>query len=111
MLVGPHAISDGPTSHRMQDIKDGPSNTILLVDAGGTGIDWMEPRDLNAEKMAFRTSPADNNLQPQSSEIIPCHGNVANALFCDGSVQTLSIQSLRPEQLQALTTIDGGVPP
>jgi prepilin-type processing-associated H-X9-DG protein len=108
MIVGPHAISNGPASHRMQDIKDAPSNTILLIEAGGTGIDWMEPRDLNADKLTFRASPTANDLPPKPDEVIPCHGAIANALFCDGSVRTLSIDSLRPEQLKALMTIDGG---
>jgi prepilin-type processing-associated H-X9-DG protein len=102
MIVGPHAISAGPTSHRIKDIKNGPSNTILLVDAAGTGIDWMEPRDLDADKMDFRTRAVDKNLQHETCEIFNPHRTVTNALMCDGSVRTLSKDSLQPEELKAL---------
>jgi prepilin-type processing-associated H-X9-DG protein len=107
MIVGPHAISDGPTSHRLQDIKDGPSNTIMLVDAAGMGIDWMEPRDLNGDKMTFRAWAVEKDIRQDTCEMSRPHGNVANALMCDGSLRTLSNDSLRPEQLKALITIDG----
>ena len=107
MIVGPHAISDGPTPRRKSDIKDGPSNTIMVVDAGGLGIDWMEPRDLNTDKMTFRTRAAEKDLRLETCEIFCCHGAVANVLYCDGSVGTLSNESVSIEKLKTLMTIDG----
>ena len=101
MIVGPHAISDGPTSHRMKDIKDGPSHTVMVVNAAGSGIDWMEPRDLNADKMNFRTRAVEKDLRLETCEIFRSHGTVANVLFCDGSVRHAL------ERIAAAPTVEG----
>jgi len=118
MIVGPHAISDGPTPHRMSDIKDGASNTIMVAEAAkaainwaeaaSTGINWMEPRDLNAENMDFCTRAVEKDLRRETCEIFRNHNVAANVLFCDGSVRTLSNELLYPKELEALMTIDGG---
>lgn len=108
MIVGPQAISDGPTPCRMSDIKDGLSNTIMVAEAAKAGINWMEPRDLNTEKMIFRTRAVEKDLRRETCEIFRCHDVAANVLFCDGSVRTLSSKSLYPKELKALMTIDGG---
>jgi hypothetical protein len=105
MVVGPHAISDGPTSHKKSDIKDGLSNTIMVVEAVGAHINWMEPRDLNTAKMTFRVNPLDNGSTLSTSDISSDHA-VPTVLFCDGSVRDLSEKS-DPDVLRAMTTIDG----
>lgn len=108
MIVGPHAISDGPTSHSMADIKDGASKTIIVAEAAGADIDWMEPRDLATEAMTFQLNaysrdPQQSNKTDISSE----HSGTINVLQCDGTVRFLST-SVKREVLEALMTIDGG---
>ena len=107
MIVGPHTISDGPTARRMSDIKDGPANTIMVAEAAKTGINWMEPRDLDAPKMDFCTRAVEKDLQRNTCEIFRSHDAVANVLFCDGSVRTLANESVNPKELEAMMTIDG----
>ena len=68
MLVGPHAISDGPTGRGFGDIKDGFSYTIMVVEAAGVGINWLEPQDIDAETVRFYTVPA---LKPSEAPLIP----------------------------------------
>jgi prepilin-type processing-associated H-X9-DG protein len=106
MIVGPHAISDGPTARCESDIKDGLSNTIMVAEAAKSGINWMEPRDLNVEKMDFCTRAAKKDLRRESCEIFCIHSSVANVLFCDGSVRPLSNDSVMPKDLEAMMTID-----
>jgi prepilin-type processing-associated H-X9-DG protein len=110
MIVGPHAISDGPTARRMSDIKDSPANTIMMVEAAKAGINWMEPRDLSAEKLNLCTRAVEKDLRRETCEIFCNHDPVANVLLCDGSVRTLASESVTPEELKALMTIDGGGP-
>jgi prepilin-type processing-associated H-X9-DG protein len=99
MLVGPHAFSDGPHGRRISAIKDGLSNTIMIVEADGAGINWMEPRDLNVEEMNFGLFD-EGGMGSR-------HPGVVNALFGDASVRSLS-KDMDPELLTALSTIDGG---
>jgi prepilin-type processing-associated H-X9-DG protein len=108
MLVGPHAISDGPTPRRVSDIKDGLSNTILVAEAADAGIHWLEPRDLDTTKMVFRINPIATGANGGTcDEISSRHPDQANALFCDGSVRPLSSDSLTRKAVEARTTIDG----
>jgi prepilin-type processing-associated H-X9-DG protein len=100
MIVGPHTISDGPTAHTFRDIKDGLSNTLLVVEATEAHINWMEPRDLNVKDMQFHVGGGKN-------EISSAHPMGADVAFCDGHVQFLSATT-DPKQVEAMTTIDGG---
>jgi prepilin-type processing-associated H-X9-DG protein len=107
MLVGPHAISDGPTSRAIEDIKDGTSQTIIVVEAAGAGITWMAPRDIDAEKLRFHDcSGPEAERHASDSEISSYHSGGANVALADGSVRFLP-QTIDPKTIKALATIDG----
>jgi prepilin-type processing-associated H-X9-DG protein len=108
MPVGPHAISSGPKGRKISEIRDGTSNTIMVVEAADAGINWMEPRDINAEDTEFQIN-GDGSAKPtaRASEISSRHPNGANVAFCDGSVQFLT-STTDPKTVKAMTTIDGG---
>ena len=97
MLVGPHAFSDGPTGRTFERHQRRLSNTIMVVEAADAGINWMEPRDIDAEDSAV-----PNQFRPSSrrsataSEISSHHPSGANVAFCDGSVRFLS-DTMDPE--------------
>lgn len=110
MIVGPHAISNGPHARRRSDIKNDPAETIMVAEATGAGIRWIEPRDLDAEKLVQQKGATAGNEQRQVGLISSCHANKGNVLYCDGTVQALSGESLGPNALKAIMTIDGGEP-
>ncbi len=101
MIVGPGCISDGSSVSRVQDIQDGASNTILIVEAAGEGVRWSEPRDLDATQISFEVNDRTGG------GIRSGHPRVANAGFVDGSVRGLSSDT-DPDVVAALTTIAGG---
>lgn len=107
MIVGPHAISDGPTARKLSEIKDGCSNTIMVAECAGAGINWLEPRDLNTEEMTFYIQSDWDDSKPHTSDISSCHHGRAYVGLGDGSVRCLSTE-LAPKTLEALMTIDGG---
>ncbi|HQU46281.1 MAG TPA: DUF1559 domain-containing protein, partial [Pirellulales bacterium] len=45
-VTGPETPWSGTTSSSFSDIVDGTSNTIAVVEVAGSGINWLEPRDL-----------------------------------------------------------------
>jgi prepilin-type processing-associated H-X9-DG protein len=107
MLVGPHAISNGPTGRTFKDIKNATSDTIVVVEVGNASVHWMEPRDIDAESVRIRRQ-SENSPDPGTarSEIASNHPRGVNALFADGSVRFLS-ETVNLAAFRAMTMIDG----
>jgi hypothetical protein len=107
MIVGPHAISDGPTARRMSDVKDRGMKTIMVAEAANARINWLEPVDLNTKDMTFH---ADIELREPSRErafdIASPHAVAVNVLFCDGTVHDVNKRSVDQKVLQGMFTID-----
>ncbi len=99
MIVGPETISDGPTTSTFQQISDGFSRTIQIVEVAASGIHWAEPRDLGATEISF----AVNEGTGIGSE----HPGGAFVVMCDTSVHFLD-EAIDPTEIKAMSTIDGG---
>ena len=85
---------------RMDEIEDGPSSTILVIENRGSGIGWTEPRDFELRTMNLHVNaePADglsSRFQPPA------------VVTADGHVHTVPIET-GPETLHALLTARGG---
>ena len=104
VVVGPGTAFPGSQSTSAKDFRDGLENSILLVEIANSNIQWMEPRDLNFDKMSFVV----NDFQrPSISSPHPCGPAV---VFADGIRAYRLAPSLRAETLKALTTIAGHEP-
>ncbi len=90
-VSGPGTIGDPTSTGMIQNITDGTSNTIMLVEVKNSGINWAEPRDWDASS----TLPASNHRS----------GNLVG--FADGSVKPLP-PNTPPMTLKAITTRAGG---
>jgi prepilin-type processing-associated H-X9-DG protein len=101
MIVGTGSLSQGPNCVAFDQITDGTSNTIAVVEVTGSGISWTEPRDLVVQEVSFRINDADH------LGISSHHPGGAQVLFCDGSTRFLP-ESTDPQLIQAMTTIAGG---
>ena len=100
VILGPSTAWPGDKSTRWRDFADGTSNTLLVVEVKGSGIHWMEPRDLHVVQMSPRVNP------PAGQGISSAHPGGANVAWADGSVQFLP-ESMRRGDLKALLTIAG----
>lgn len=101
VITGPGTMFDGDKSIGFGSIKDGTSNTLLVVESANAGVHWMEPRDLDAGQMTFTVNG------PGGSEISSNHPGGAEAVFADGATRFIS-GSVSPQVLRALTTPAGG---
>jgi hypothetical protein len=53
VVVGKETLFPGPMALSLKDLGKPPGSTIMLVEATGLGIHWMEPRDLEFDTMSF----------------------------------------------------------
>ena len=100
-VVGPQTMWPGEKATKWSEIKDGSSNTIMVVEVHGSGIHWMEPRDLHMVQMSIAINPA------RGQGVSSGHPHGATFLFADGRVQFLPDET-PPDALRAALTIAGG---
>ncbi len=93
---GPATIFPGALPVKMQEIPDGTSNTILVVDASDSAaVIWTKPDDWEI--------PADLKIDSLCGH----HPEGTNVAFGDGAVRFLT-QTIKPTTLQFLLTRNGG---
>jgi prepilin-type processing-associated H-X9-DG protein len=100
VLNGEGMLFNGPTATKMQEITDGTSNTLMVVEAEGNAVTWTQPADLDAATLQAIIGPGPQQLGSR-------HPGGVQALLADGSVRFLS-QSISPDVLKALMTRAGG---
>lgn len=95
-ISGPGRFFDGEKVTRLQDITDGTSNTIMVVEANNaSAVIWTKPEDY---------TPAEGNPTAGLTGLRPGGFVVA---FCDGSVRFIQ-QTVNKDVINALFTIAGG---
>ncbi len=100
-VVGPGTIwPDGSKRVTNDSIRDGTDNTLLIVEVKNSGINWMEPRDLDFETLSLGVNPG-SGLGVSSN-----HPGYVNAVFASGRIVTIH-ENIALDQLRALFTIGG----
>ena len=97
-VVGPETVWRLNDGMKWDDVTDGTSNTILIVENVGANVHWMEPRDLNFADMDF-TLKSKNGIS--SRYVDPA------VAMMDGIIRRLS-PNMSPQTLRALLTANGG---
>ena len=92
-VIGPGTAfpMNGPVS--VTQIRDGPSNTALLIELNNSAFGWTEPKDISIDQLGRYLKPT-NNFRPA-------------LLFADYQVHRLN-RAASEDVMQALFTIDGG---
>ncbi len=102
MIVGEDTIGGVPNECvTFADIRDGSSFTILAVEVAGSGIGWLEPRDMSVdEALVYITNP-------ETSGMSHAHPGGVNVLTADGRVRFVA-SSISPKTLRAMLTRSDG---
>jgi prepilin-type processing-associated H-X9-DG protein len=103
MIVGPETVGFENSAVGIEDITDGMSSTIMVIETADSGIQWAEPRDLNLDELNLQINDGSGE------GIRSRHSGGVNAAFCDGSVHFL-YDSLDAETLRRLINRKDGKP-
>jgi prepilin-type processing-associated H-X9-DG protein len=101
VVRGTQTAWPGEKAIGFKSVTDGASETILVVEMADSGIHWMEPRDLEMDKMAMAVN------SPDGRGISSAHPNVAMAVFFDGHTAAIP-KNTPPETLRRLLMIADG---
>ena len=99
-VVGPQTIWPGSKPTRREDLGDGAQSTLMVVEVPDGQVLWMEPRDLEFDKMSFRIN--DGSGHGLGSRL-----GGARVVSADTTVRTLP-DDYDSDKLRAELTTDGG---
>ena len=102
VVVGEETAFPPNRNVKLEEITDGPENTILLVETLLESQCWTEPLDLEFSSMNFTIGRSTNGLSSY-------HPGGVNVCFADGNTYFLTSE-ISPDELKALLTISGGEP-
>jgi prepilin-type processing-associated H-X9-DG protein len=99
-ITGPGTMWPDGQSLSLSEIPNGGKDTIMLVEITGSGIHWMEPRDLRIEEMALEINGAPGN------SISSKHLNGAVVAYADGHVELLGPETAAASIRRGLLMVD-----
>jgi hypothetical protein len=97
-VVGEETAWPGSNSASLDNVTDGPGQSIMLVENQGAGIHWMEPRDLAFATFDARLNSPTGISSPYQEPAV---------VTLDGQIQRLKL-GITPDILRSLFTIRGG---
>jgi len=104
MLKGAHTAGTGVT---VNQITDGTSNTLLVVEACGVDRVWTNPTDVDIDSQPIGINLPSAARFHSPGWISSHHYDGGHVALVDGSVRFLS-KNIDPKVLKALVTMDGG---
>ena len=110
-VVGPETAWPGAEPTRLDDVRDGAAETILVVETVAPIVNWMEPKDLSFEDAAqainAKPGPSISSRHGRQPGVFEPDEPGAWVMMTDGSVHFLT-EDFAPETVRALLTVDGG---
>ena len=100
VVVGPETMFPGSRAASLDDLRDAPESTVLVVELKNSDIHWMEPRDLTLADIAPGLNPPDGTGVGAEHEGL-------HVCLADGRARMLPAD-VDADVLRAMLTRDGG---
>ena len=105
VVTGPGTMFDDDQAATFDDITDGASKTIVIMEVSRTQIHWMEPRDLTMNEALSEFGKNAEASESDSSN----HPGVHVVAFVDGSGRTIE-RTIDQAELQSMFLIADEAP-
>jgi len=99
-VVGPQTVWRGSQPMTRKDLADGSHNTLLVVEVPDGKFLWMEPKDLEFDRMSFR-------INDRAGSGLGSRLGGARVVTADGTLHTLA-DDFDADKLRAMLTANGG---
>ena len=99
-VLGPGTMWPDGESRRLEEVRDRPADTLVLVEADPSEVTWMEPRDLCVDD-AVRFLSSTERRHPHA------HVGGGNMLHADGLAQ-FHVYGRPTAYWEAMFTVNGG---
>jgi len=90
VVVAPETIFPGTAGRTIRTITDGISSTIMVIEASGLGVNWMEPRDLTLDEAVevLTTKPRSGHRHVSDGLLSTTYYETSerNVAYCNGRV-------------------------
>jgi prepilin-type processing-associated H-X9-DG protein len=110
-VVGPDTGWPGSKGRPIKQITDGMSMTIMVIEASGLGINWMEPRDVSLDEAIelLTTKPRSGHAHVDDEFLTRIYYETSsrNVVWCDGHVRWME-QLKDAELAKSYLTATGG---
>lgn len=101
VIQGSNLVFDKDTQRKINEIADGPQQTLLVVEAYGCGINWLDPRDPQDTAIDWTVNTPTSQLGARLGD-----GTIF-VLTADGKVHRIT-DRIPSDQLRGMATINGG---
>ncbi len=113
-VVGPRTLFPGDGKARQRsEILDDPASTLMVVESANSAINWMEPRDLEWDRMSFRLNdpsrPSISSRHHSGSYPGPHVVAAGNRAYPDDQVVASLGGAMSQEAIKSLLIIDDGM--
>ncbi|GIW84177.1 MAG: hypothetical protein KatS3mg106_690 [Gemmataceae bacterium] len=98
VVIGPRTVFPGAQTVKLSDIQRPHEETILIVEAVGLGVHWMEPRDLDWETLSVEVN------DPTRPSISSKHNRYGPFVYTIGR-GSFRINELSPERVREMLLI------
>jgi hypothetical protein len=102
-VVGPRAMWPEQYALSREQVRDGTSNTVMLLESRTVTPYWTEPRDLSHDDVA-------DLRQQNPQKFQQARGGTTLVLFADGRVRAVALDRIDEEIWNGLLSPNGGQP-
>lgn len=100
-VIGEQTIWNPTESRNFDDVRDGCSNTIMIIESDAHRVHWMSPNDLRFDEIIAINPEGETNL------LISHHAGGTSVAYVDGSSKFVPSET-KVDDIKAHLTISGG---